>query len=101
MFYLYILYSESADKYYIGHTSDPARRLEEHNNVIKNSYTFRYRPWILKSCFPVSESRRDARIIENYLKKLKSRIIIKKLINNPEEFEVLIRKVRAVPTCRD
>jgi hypothetical protein len=31
MFYVYILYSESADRYYIGHTNDPERRLVEHN----------------------------------------------------------------------
>ncbi len=27
MFYIYILYSDSADRYYIGHTNDPDRRL--------------------------------------------------------------------------
>jgi hypothetical protein len=30
MFYVYILYSESADRYYIGHTNDSERRLIEH-----------------------------------------------------------------------
>jgi predicted GIY-YIG superfamily endonuclease len=30
MFYIYIIYSESADKYYIGHTNEPVRRLSEH-----------------------------------------------------------------------
>jgi putative endonuclease len=43
MFYLYILYSESADKYYVGHTDEPNRRLEQHNTAIKNSYTAKFR----------------------------------------------------------
>ena len=31
-FSVYILYSKSADKYYIGHTKDMTRRLAEHND---------------------------------------------------------------------
>ena len=80
MFYIYIIYSESADKYYIGYTNDPDRRLVEHNTVIKNSYTFKFRPWILKSVFMVSESRGEARKIENYIKKMKSRSFIENQI---------------------
>ncbi|HEX7494535.1 MAG TPA: GIY-YIG nuclease family protein [Bacteroidales bacterium] len=101
MFYIYIIYSESADKYYIGHTNDPSRRLEEHNTEIKNSFTFKFRPWILKGCFPISQSRRDAIIIEKYLKKMKSRILIENLVNSPECFEEILKRVRAIPTCRD
>ena len=101
MFYIYILYSESADRYYIGHTDDPARRIEEHNTVIKNSYTFKYRPWILKASFKVSETRGEARKVEYYLKRMKSRKLIEKLIQQPEEFEIIVRLVRAIPTSRD
>ena len=101
MFYIYIIYSESADKYYIGHTNEPNRRLEEHNNVIKNSYTFRYRPWMLKACFEVSESRGETRKVENYLKKMKSRKLIEKIIQDLKVFDKIVELVRAVPTCRD
>ncbi|HPT22672.1 MAG TPA: GIY-YIG nuclease family protein [Bacteroidales bacterium] len=101
MFYVYILYSEGADRYYIGHTSEPSRRLEEHNTVIKNSYTNKYRPWIMKGCFQVSESRSEARLVENYLKKMKSRIFIEELINVPEKFRLVLGKVRAIPMDRD
>ena len=69
MFYVYILYSESADRYYVGHTDDPDRRLEEHNTALKNSYTAKFRPWISKAIFEVSESRGEAKYVENYLKK--------------------------------
>jgi putative endonuclease len=91
MFYIYIIYSESADRYYIGHTDDPARRLEQHNTVIKNSYTFKFRPWIMKACFGISESRGEARKVEIYLK----RKLIENLILYPEEFDKIMKLVRA------
>jgi len=101
MFYVYILYSHSADRYYIGHTDDLRRRVEEHNTVIKNSFTFKFRPWVLKASFPVSDSRGEARKAEFCLKKMKSRIIIEKLIMNPDEFRDILKRVRAIPTSRD
>ena len=101
MFYIYILYSESADRYYIGQTNDVVRRLEEHNTAEKNSYTAKYRPWVLKAKFPVSESLGEARIVENYIKRQKSRKIIEILIQDPHEFEKIAQVVRAVPTRRD
>ncbi|MFO7841503.1 MAG: GIY-YIG nuclease family protein, partial [Fidelibacterota bacterium] len=32
MYFTYILYSETSDRYYIGYTSDLSKRLEKHNN---------------------------------------------------------------------
>ena len=32
MYYIYILYSVPADKFYIGQTGDVQKRLEEHNH---------------------------------------------------------------------
>ena len=101
MFYVYILYSESADRYYIGHTDEPDRRLEAHNTVIKNSYTAKFRPWIRKACFEVSESRGEAKRVETYLKRMKSRKLIEKLINDTKEFDTIMKLVRAIPTRRD
>ena len=101
MFYIYILYSAGADKYYIGQTDDLARRLEEHNNADKNSFTSKFRPWILRASFAVSESRGEVRRVENYLKKMKSRVLIEKLISNPDEFDDILKLVRAIPTRRD
>ena len=80
MFYIYILYSESSDRFYVGHSNDPERRLFEHNNIQKKTYSSKYRPWALAFNFPVSESRHEAIIVEKYLKGRKSRILIRKLI---------------------
>ena len=33
MFFLYILYSPNSDKYYVGHTNDPVRRLKEQKKI--------------------------------------------------------------------
>ncbi len=101
MFYIYILYSESADRYYIGHTDDPARRIEEHNTVIKNSYTFKFRPWIIKAVLKSPNRGERPERLRYYLKRMKSRKLIENLIHNPEEFDKIVQLVRAIPTSRD
>jgi len=46
MFIVYILYSSSIDKYYVGFTNNLERRLLEHNRK-KGKYTDGGIPWIL------------------------------------------------------
>ena len=101
VYYIYILYSIKADRYYIGHTNDPVRRLEEHNTAEKNSYSSKFRPWELKKVFEVSESRGETRKLENYMKRLKSRKEIEKLLEDESLFERILQLVRAIPTRRD
>jgi putative endonuclease len=43
-YYVYILKSKIADRYYIGSTQNLKRRLEEHNNR-KKRWTSRFQPW--------------------------------------------------------
>jgi len=45
-YFVYILYAISADKYYIGSSSNPERRVRFHNTIEKG-FTSRYRPWQL------------------------------------------------------
>ena len=75
---LYILSSQSADKYYIGSSKDPIRRLHYHNTIEKG-FTSRYRPWrivfVLK--FPSKEAAQAA---ERKVKSWKSREMIDRLI---------------------
>jgi putative endonuclease len=42
---VYILYSFSHHKSYVGYTNDLVRRLWEHNNATQSSFTSRFRPW--------------------------------------------------------
>jgi predicted GIY-YIG superfamily endonuclease len=49
MFYVYILYSASADKFYVGQTHDVELRLSFHNELSDHSFTSRFRPWQLRA----------------------------------------------------
>jgi len=97
MFYVYILYSHSVDKYYVGHTADVEKRLWEHNNPIgKSKYTAKFFPWEMVLHFPVSPARADAMKIEKFIKSQKSKIYILKLIenrDNSEYFQKLVNKI--------
>ena len=96
MFYIYIIYSESADKYYIGHTNDPERRLVEHSTTEEIKFTSKFRPWVMLLSLEVSNSRGDAIKMERFIKKQKSRLFLSRLIEekeNPEYFKKLIKNV--------
>ncbi len=77
-YFLYILHSESADRYYVGISSDPERRLYFHNSVEKG-FTSRYRPWskVFVKEYP---SKADAQMAESTVKSWKSRKMIERLI---------------------
>lgn len=97
VFYVYILYSPKSDRYYVGHTNDIDRRLEEHNHpkeAIK--YTSKYLPWKLKLFFLVSENRGDAIKVERFIKNQKSKSFLQNLIsekNNKQYLDTLIDNV--------
>jgi putative endonuclease len=96
MFYIYILYSESSDRFYIGHTSDPERRLIEHNTKDEIKFTTKFRPWIMLLAFEVSEVRGEAMKMERFLKAQKSKVFIKRLIESRDDafyFKELVRNV--------
>ena len=80
MYYLYILYSGVADKYYVGQSQDPWLRLEHHNADDKDTFTAKYRPWVLKAVFEVGNSRGDSLKLERFIKNQKSRRLIEQLI---------------------
>lgn len=75
MFYLYIIYSVSKDKYYIGHTNNIQERLSYHNSGFGAS-TKAGCPWklVFKRQY---EDRSSAMKEENRLKKAKNRKYLK------------------------
>ncbi|MFH1711735.1 MAG: GIY-YIG nuclease family protein [Patescibacteria group bacterium] len=79
MFSVYILYSASSDKYYIGSTADVEQRIKKHNSGSSRS-TKPHRPWILvhEEKF---DMRTDARKRENQIKKYKGGNALKRLLN--------------------
>ena len=82
MFYVYILYSKIFDKYYVGHTNNPEQRLISHNTSEKNTYTSKYRPWIMVKLIEVPAGRGEAMKVEKFIKKQKSISFIKKIIEH-------------------
>jgi putative endonuclease len=81
MYYIYIIYSNSSDVYYVGYTNDPKRRLIEHNTNSHNTFTSKHRRWAVRALFEcgVSESRTIA--IERFIKKQKNSKLIELLCN--------------------
>ena len=78
-YFVYILKSQSADKYYIGSSLDPERRLKFHNTIEKG-FTSRYRPWELVYIKEYS-SKKEALSAERKIKSWKSKKKVIKLIN--------------------
>lgn len=66
-FVVYILYSGTADRYYVGHTNNIEKRLSTHNNGGKK-YTSKGRPWILVGNYPCTD-RSEAVQLEKKIKK--------------------------------
>ena len=85
MFFIYILKSEKSDKYYIGHTDNPKRRINEHNESSHLTFTSKHRPWKLMAHIPISENRSEAMVVEKYIKGRKSKKFIEEIILNQSD----------------
>ena len=102
MYYLYILYSESHDKYYLGYTSDYQKRLKDHNTQQHfNTFTSKYRPWKLAAVFEAGTDEGDALKLEKFIKKQKSRKLLEQLINPVFVAEGYLAQLVRVPDIRD
>ena len=100
MYFIYILHSLTADKYYVGYSQYSFKRIEEHNNKQANTYTSKYRPWELKVVFECGDNRGIAMSTERFIKKQKSRQFIISLIHSDILIDSLAHLVR-VPNLRD
>ena len=79
MFTVYVLYSKSYDKIYIGFTSDLEQRLLSHNELGKKGWTINFRPWKLIHT-ELFEFKSDAMKREKQLKTATGRNFIWSLI---------------------
>jgi putative endonuclease len=80
MFYTYIIYSKTINKYYVGSCQDVQERLKDHLNS-RSKFTKKAKDWELKY-FENYSSRSEAYQREMIIKKMKSRIFIENLIEN-------------------
>ena len=89
---VYILHSETLDKYYVGRTENIELRLQYHNDPIESrKFTARGVPWVLK-CSMVCSSKEHSVRLEDFIKKLKSRSFIERIINDLDIQKELIKK---------
>jgi len=79
MFYVYVLYSKTYVKIYIGSTSDLNTRFLSHNKLAKKGYTVRYRPWAILYTEQY-QTKTEALRREKQLKSAKGREFIWQLI---------------------
>ena len=52
-YYIYIIYSSSIDRYYVGYSSDPWTRVHQHLMNSSDKYTGRAKDWLLAAVFEV------------------------------------------------
>ena len=92
MHYLYILFSESTQKFYIGETHDINERLIKHqNHLYSNSFTKIADDWkvvLSLSC----NNKEEAVFLEKFIKRMKSKTFIKKIISNPSILKDILSK---------
>jgi putative endonuclease len=79
MFFVYVLFSPSYNKIYIGYSHDVETRVQSHNRLATKGWTIRFRPWILVHVESFN-SKKDAMAREKQLKSSKGREWIKKNI---------------------
>ncbi|MBX9784437.1 MAG: GIY-YIG nuclease family protein [Chitinophagaceae bacterium] len=102
MYYLYILFAERYNLYYVGYTSNYQQRLIQHNTQdFFNTYTSKYRPWKMMAVFECGEIENDAIRLERFIKKQKSRKLIEKLIDPDFIPEGSLVQLVRVPHLRD
>ncbi|MFA9213606.1 MAG: GIY-YIG nuclease family protein [Candidatus Methylacidiphilales bacterium] len=91
--YLYILYSTKINKYYVGITTDSVYdRLEKHNTgFYKGSFSKAASDWEIKIQIEV-ENKDTAIKMEQYIKRMKSRKFIEKLISSEAEKLLFLEK---------
>nr|WP_294774038.1 GIY-YIG nuclease family protein [uncultured Flavobacterium sp.] len=92
MHYLYIIYSSKVNKFYVGETDDMELRLLKHNNhSYEGSFTKIAEDWQVVLLFEC-RSRNQSLLLEKFIKSMKSKIFIQKIIENPEILGDIISK---------
>jgi len=78
-FFVYILFSSKINKFYIGYSQNPEKRLEFHNSTLNKIWSKRGQPWELKTTIPF-KSKTGALKAERKIKKLKAKRSSKTLL---------------------
>ncbi|MEM0543710.1 GIY-YIG nuclease family protein [Flavobacterium sp. j3] len=90
---LYILYSKTVDKYYVGESHNVEERILKHNeHAYKGSFSKIANDWEL--CLKLAlDTSSDAIYLEKFIKRMKSKVFIEKIISNPDILlDILLKK---------
>jgi putative endonuclease len=90
-FSVYIIYSESLNKFYIGYTSDFNNRLDFHNCPNNTIWTKKGQPWAVHLIIDQLDKSQALRM-EKHLKKMKSRKYLAELNTNPQQIDDLKKR---------
>jgi len=89
---LYILFSNSSQKFYIGETKDIPERILKHNDhFYSNSFTKIATDWELVLTFSCND-RDEALYLERFIKRMKSKTFNNKIIENPQILKDILSK---------
>ena len=90
MCFVYVIYSEKLNRFYTGTTDDLDHRIAQHNSAFyTNNFTSKGIPWVLKVRFSFVDSS-HAYFAEKFIKRMKSRVFIQKIIEQPELFTEIL-----------
>jgi len=94
---VYILYSQSLSKYYIGSCAEVTERLDQHlSNMFPGAFTTKANDWIIYFSL-INLSYNQARRIESHIKNMKSKKYIENLKRYPELSQNLINLYNEKP----
>jgi putative endonuclease len=87
---VYILYSQSLDKYYIGSCIEVTERLNQHlSKIFPGAFTTKANDWVVFFSL-INLSYKQARDVESHIKNMKSKKYIQNLKRFPELSQKLI-----------
>ena len=91
---VYILYSKTLDKHYVGFSENLNQRLDFHlNDTQTRKFTYKADDWEL--IFNITcDSKRQGLSIEKHIKAMKSKIYLQNLIRYPEISSKLLEKYK-------
>jgi len=91
-YFVYIIYSEKLDRYYVGTTDDVQKRILEHNSMkYAKSFTTKGIPWVLKLSYACEDSA-IAYALEKFIKRMKSKLFLEKIICNPKILDSIVQE---------
>lgn len=82
MHFVYIIYSASHNKFYIGESVNPINRTEQHKTgFYKTASTSYANDWELKLILTL-DNRNEALVVERDIKSMKSKVFLRNLVEN-------------------